>query len=98
MDWRSTKKCSASQTFGANRPCAMRLGLICRAGRSIRGSTTPFFLGTRNGSISWAPQDGFSGQSQTYRPRCLPEERDALLDEIAESPQELQGYPAEAAN
>ena len=31
IDWSATKKYSASKILDANRPCAMRLGLICPA-------------------------------------------------------------------
>ncbi|MBB5056433.1 hypothetical protein HDF16_001118 [Granulicella aggregans] len=67
------------------------------SGRSIRVITAPFFLGTKMEAFRGRGKMDFQASHDLEDFVAVIEGRDTLLQEIAESPQELRGYLAEAA-
>jgi predicted nucleotidyltransferase len=67
------------------------------SGRSIRVITAPFFLGTKMEAFRRRGKNDLKASHDLEDFVAVIEERDTLLHEIAESPQELHGYLAEAA-
>jgi len=66
-------------------------------GQSIRVITTPFFLGTKMEAFRGRGNMDFQASHDLEDFVAVIEGRDTLLQEIAESPQELRRYLAEAA-
>lgn len=70
---------------------------ILPSGSPIRVITAPFFLGTKMEAFRGRGKMDFQASHDLEDFVAVIEGRDALLGEIAESPQELRGYLAEAA-
>jgi hypothetical protein len=66
-------------------------------GRTIRVITAPFFLGTKMEAFRGRGGMDFQASHDLEDFVAVIEGRDTLLQEIAESPQELRSYLAEAA-
>jgi len=66
-------------------------------GQSIRVITAPFFLGTKMEAFRGRGKMDFSASHDLEDFVAVIEGRDTLLDEVAESPHELQQYLSEAA-
>jgi hypothetical protein len=71
--------------------------VILPSGQSIRVITAPFFLGTKMEAFRGRGKMDFQASHDLEDFVAVIEGRDTLLQEIAESPQELRRYLAEAA-
>ncbi|HMH15325.1 MAG TPA: hypothetical protein VK578_19655 [Edaphobacter sp.] len=71
--------------------------LTLPGGQSIRVITAPFFLGTKMEAFRGRGRMDFQASHDLEDFVAVVEGRDTLLEEIAESPQELRHYLAEAA-